>query len=97
MIGVGGILSIAHKDTVRTQIHGHSYEIVAWFDAGDAVGLQKILAGVLRQLDHSTLPDEMTRAEDIGLWIGNRLPRCKIVDVNRPLERIYACVTIPTA
>jgi 6-pyruvoyl-tetrahydropterin synthase len=94
MIGVGHILSVTHKDIVRKELHGHSYEVIAWFETGDAVGLQKLLGGVVRQLDHTTLPDEMTRAEEIGRWIGTRLPGCLVVDVNRPLKRIYCCVKL---
>jgi 6-pyruvoyl-tetrahydropterin synthase len=79
---------------VRKELHGHSYQIIAWFESGDAVGLQKLLGGVIRQLDHTTLPDEMTRAEDIAFWIGKRLANCKRVDANRPLEMIFARVEL---
>lgn len=94
MIGVGAVLSVSHKDTVRKEVHGHSYEVIAWFESGDMVGLQKLLLGVVRQLDHTTLPDEMTRAEDIAKWIGKRLAGCKRVEANRPLERNYAWVEV---
>ncbi len=92
LIGVGAVLSIAHRPKGGGPLHGHTYEVVAWFGDGDAVELQQKLKAVLDQIDHTDLGDGLSRAEDIGRWVAEHLTGCRIVDVNRPLERIYACV-----
>ena len=94
-IGVREVISIAHRPRGGGPLHGHSYEVTAWFDGGqDAVPLKARLKAVVDELDHTELGDDLTRAEDIGAWIGARLPGCKIVDVNRPLEGFFACVML---
>ena len=94
-IGVKEVISVAHRPLGGGPLHGHSYEIVAWFDGGqDAVPLKAALKAVLAELDHADMPNDLSRAEDMGAWIGARLPGCKVVDVNRPLEGFYACVML---
>ena len=95
LTGVGGWFCAAHSDPVRTEIHGHTYEVVAWFEASpsrDAVVLQEALNHVLRGFDHRPLPPELTRAEAFAETIMFRLEGCVEVQINRPLERIYAIV-----
>ncbi len=93
IVGVGSVLCIAHQQKGGGPTHGHSYEVVAWFsEGGNALEHQAALVDVINQIDHSQLNDDLTRAEDIGRWIAARLPGCRVVDVNRPLERIYVCV-----
>jgi hypothetical protein len=93
LTGVGGVLSVTHSDPVRTELHGHSYEVVAWFPAGrDAVNLQAELHAVLAVYDHRTLEPRLSRGEALGAAIMGQLPGCVGIDVNRPLERIYARV-----
>lgn len=95
LIGVKEVASIAHRPLGGGVLHGHTYEITAWFEGGqDAIPLKAALRAVVGELDHREMPDELSRAEDMGAWIGARLPGCKVVDVNRPLEGFYACVML---
>jgi hypothetical protein len=88
--GIGGVISAAHT-TPDGGIHGHSYEIVAWFRHGhDAEALRRHLQVVLDKLDHRQLPDEIRWGEELAEHIGKALPGCIEVEVNRPAERIYA-------
>lgn len=88
--GVGGIFSASH-DTPEGVLHGHSYEVWAWFPAGeDARDLQARLIEVLAELDHSHLPDELAWGEALAEHIAGRLPGAIEVEVRRPLERIGA-------
>lgn len=96
LTGVGAILSVAHPpvnaDVFDGEVHGHSYEIVAWFrhDAGqDARVFQKALHALVAQWDHKTLPAELSTGEAIARTVGV-LANCVEVEVRRPLERIYA-------
>lgn len=90
---VGAILSCSHRDEVRKAIHGHSYEVWATFagePARDATVLQATLRGVLAAWDHKTLPDDLSRAEDLARAIGTLLDGCISVKVRRPLEMFEA-------
>lgn len=94
LTGVGGILSCAHEpvnaDVFGGEVHGHSYEIVAWFEGGgDARVYQAALTTLLKQWDHKTLPPEIQTGEAIARAVG-LLANCVEVEVRRPLERIYA-------
>lgn len=93
MIGVAAILCCAHRDPLRPRVglHGHTYQVVAWFRAGDAVALQDRLTRVVGVLDHKTMPPELARAEDIAQLLVGVLG-AEDVEVNRPLEGIYAKV-----
>ena len=89
--GVGGVFSAAHQSPEGGDVHGHSYEVVAWFDSGeDARVLQARLAEILKPLDHTVLRAEMASGEAIAKHIGRGLEGCREVEVGRPLERIYA-------
>lgn len=95
LTGVGCVLSVSHSDPVRQELHGHSYEVVAWFRAGrDAVTLQEELRAVLSAYDHRTLTPDLSRGEALGAAIMGQLTGCVAVDINRPLERIYARVVL---
>lgn len=73
-------------------LHGHTWEIVAWYKGKpDAVMKQRELEGYLSVFTHTILPDTMGRGEDLARYILEDLG-CVKVDVNRPLERIYAQV-----
>lgn len=92
LIGVCATFSATHRDATRTEYHGHSYRVRAWFEAGDAVDLQNaVRRDVATHYDHKTLPDELTRSEAIGAAIIGRLG-CVGVEVDRPLEGI--CVKV---
>lgn len=90
LTGVGGILCCAHT-TPEGGLHGHTYEVVAWYHHGhDAVALRRHLDAVLAKFDHAMLPDEIRWGEDLAEHIHKELPGCIAVDVNRHAERIYA-------
>jgi hypothetical protein len=91
--GVGAILCCSHHDQVRKQLHGHTYEVTAWFsfkESRDALCLQKTLEGALSAWDHTVLPDELASAEGLATAILGLLNGCVEVEVSRPLERLYA-------
>lgn len=71
-------------------MHGHSYEVTAWFPAADARPLQAELNRVLKFFDHDELLDELAWGEGLAEEVGNLLPGCIEVEISRPLERIYA-------
>jgi len=71
-------------------MHGHSWEVVAWWEGKpDAVVKQKELASYLSFFDHSILADSVAWAEDLAGRVAGDLG-CVRVEINRPLERIYA-------
>ena len=95
--GVGGIFSASHHSPEGT-LHGHSYEVWAWFPGGrDARELQDKLNAVLAELDHTHLSDELAWGEALAEHIAVRLPGCIEVEIRRPLERIGARWTAPNA
>jgi len=94
--GVGGILSASHVDRLTGKTHGHSWEVIVWHrceNENDAVVLQNHLANMLKVWDHTILPPELARAEDLAAAILKLSPpSCVEVEIRRPLERIYARV-----
>lgn len=89
LTGVGGVFCASHNSP-EGALHGHSYEVRAWFRKDDARTLQADLAIVLGQLDHTHLPGEIAWAEDLAERIAHRLPGCVEVEISRPLERLFA-------
>jgi 6-pyruvoyl-tetrahydropterin synthase len=95
LIWAGWYFSASHYDEVRKELHGHSYEVVAWWLADpprDARVLQETLKGVLTGFDHKTLPPELSRAEALGSAICSLMDGCVAVDIGRPIERLGARV-----
>ena len=94
LIGAGWYFSASHNDTVRQEMHGHSYEVTAWWPADpprDAVCLQVTLREVLKAgFDHKTLPAHLGTMEALAAAIGSLMTGCVGVDVSRPVERLYA-------
>lgn len=93
IIGVGGIVSAAHRDIGTGRLHGHTWEVTAWFRRGtDATIRQCRLDGILKQIDHTELPDTLAWGEDLAEWVASQFDdtSCVAVDVSRPMERIYA-------
>jgi len=95
LTGIGGIFSASHHSPEGV-LHGHSYEIWAWFPKSDARDLQRRLDAVLRKLDHTHLPDQLAWGEALAEHIADQLPGCREVEVRRPLERIGARWTVDT-
>ena len=89
LTGVGGIFSASHNSPEGV-LHGHSYEVWAWFPQSDARGLQERLNEVLAALDHSHLSEELAWGEALAEHLARQLPNCLEVEVRRPLERIGA-------
>lgn len=91
LTGAGWYFSASHNDPVRKELHGHSYEVMAWWPVAphrDALCLQLTLRDVLKGFDHKTLPPELSRAEDIARAIGGLMDGCVRVDIKRPAERL---------
>jgi hypothetical protein len=89
LTGVGGIFSASHHSPEGV-LHGHSYEVWAWFPQADARSLQQQLESVLACLDHTHLDTELAWGEALAEHVASRLPSCVEVEVRRPLERIGA-------
>lgn len=90
--GAGAILQVAHTGP-DGRLHGHTYEIVGWWENEPcALEMRAKLINWLSKFDHGQLPLRMSRAEDIGRQCVMALG-CVAVDVNRPLERLYARIT----
>ena len=89
MTGVGGVFCASHNPKGGGTLHGHTWQITAWFPLSDAETQRARLQDYLKRFDHSHLPDELTWGEDlaerIGLDLGALRVRC-----DRPLEHIYA-------
>lgn len=90
--GVGGIISCAHRDPETGALHGHTWEIIAWFGKdADARHRAAQLSAVLNELDHTTLPDRLAWGRQIARHVAEKIgwPCCR-VEVKRPGERFYA-------
>lgn len=88
--GVGGIICAAHRDE-DGKLHGHTWEVVAWWpDGQDALVLQAKLQSILNLYDHEELGPRISRGENLAAAIGSALEGCVEVQLNRPAERIYA-------
>jgi len=93
VIGVGGIVSAAHRDATSGALHGHTWEVTAWFRRGTDITIRQCrLDSILKQIDHTELPCELAWGEDIAEWVARKFDdsSCVAVDVARPLERFYA-------
>lgn len=93
LTGVGGFFCAAHSDLARGVVHGHTWEVTAWFTGRpNAAHRQEQLGFILRKIDHTELGVELSWGEDIAAYIARQFydPACVQVDVSRPLERLYA-------
>lgn len=89
MTGAGGIISAAHRSKDGA-IHGHTWEVTAWWTGlPDVVKKQSALTDLLQHFDHTVLEHELGWAENLAAEICQQLD-CQKVDVSRPLERLYA-------
>lgn len=92
--GVSAFLSAAHRDRSTGCLHGHTWEIVAWFADGDASRRKAQLEAQVSALDHAELPADLAWGEDLARHFLIRLEGCDEVIVNRPAERIYAIARV---
>lgn len=91
LTGAGAVLSAAHRSRDGA-MHGHTWEIVCWWAGVPcAVQKQRELTDYLSRFDHTVLDDAVAWGEAMGRMILTDLG-CVRVDINRPLERIYAVV-----
>jgi 6-pyruvoyl-tetrahydropterin synthase len=90
LTGVGGIICAAHRDA-SGRLHGHTYEVTAWFPAGaDALALQASLTRVVGLFDHDELLHELASGEGLCAAIAEQLPDAVQIDVSRHAERLFA-------
>lgn len=90
LTGVGGIICAAHRDA-QDRLHGHTYEVRAWFPAGDdALELQLRLKSVLALFCHQELLYELASGEGLCAAIAEQLPDAVGIEVDRPAERLFA-------
>lgn len=88
--GVSGYICAAHRDA-RGRLHGHTYEVRAWFPAGrDAIDLQTHLAAALRVFDHKQLYEGLETGEALCSALAANLHEVTEIEISRPSERIYA-------
>lgn len=93
LTGARTYFSAAHRPIEGGPLHGHTWQVIAWWraDGTDAIERAGTLHIVTRGLDHTTLPDHLSRAEDLAAWIGNALAGEPVqVDVWRESEGLYA-------
>lgn len=90
LTGVGAVICASHYDD-QGRLHGHTYDVVAWFkDADvDALVFQRDLERLCSEFCHTILPAHLARAEDLAQHLKVRLLAHE-VEVRRPLERLYA-------
>ncbi len=96
LTGVGATLIADHRSR-DGQIHGHTWEITAWFEyrsGSDAKCLRFVLERILEPYQGKCLPDRIAWGEDlarhIALEIAGEYRAPVQVDVTRQAERIYA-------
>ena len=88
--GVRAVFCAAHMND-EGKMHGHSFEVEAWFPAGDcALELQERLEQAVAVFDHDVLEHELRRGEAIAAELRRLLPDATEIVVRRPLERIFA-------
>lgn len=92
LTGVSAVLSAAHRSKEGV-LHGHTWEVVCWWDGcPDAVAKQAELNRYLSIFDHTVLADGIAWAEYLAQTILLGMD-CVKVEVNRPLERLFAVAT----
>lgn len=92
LTGVSGHFSATHRDPESGKLHGHTWLVTAWFRnvcRSDARIHQAALDALLKRLDHTELPDDLSWGEDIARQIAV-IGGVDEVEVSRPAERIHA-------
>lgn len=93
LTGVGALLEAQHRSR-SGDVHGHTWDIMAWFsfDGHDALGARRELEQILAPHQGKCLPDAIAWAENLAPWIAGqfeyRQPVC--VTVARPDVRLFA-------
>lgn len=97
LTGIGCVLSCAHppvnEDIFGGETHGHSYEVVVWFDNATGLRDARICAAAVetirKTLDHKMLSANLATGEAIARYFG-LINNVVEVEVRRPLERYFA-------
>lgn len=96
LTGVSATVAAAHRSR-EGLMHGHTWLIKAWWQGTpDAVERQMTLRNYLSRFDHSVLPDELAWAEAFGEQVLTDLG-CVKVEIERPLEGLFAVIETPNA
>lgn len=91
LTGVGAYFCAAHYDRKLGNLHGHTWEVEAWFNSGEnAIVQRERLENILDDFDHQVLPEELSWGEAIAEHILKSLDGCVEVKVSRQNERIFA-------
>ena len=106
LIGAKASFCAAHSLPQHIGLHGHSYEVWAYAEGGDAEELQVRLAAACKRLDHSVLNERLPvpTMEEIAKLIASEITvrhpheavewRPKKVVVVRPVEGLSAEYTL---
>ena len=91
--GTRGVISAAHRDVFTNSLHGHTYEVVAWweYDGISIVKKKEHLDRAVTLFDHTCLANEFSWAEDMGRMLLKEL-NCVRLEINRPLEGFFCLV-----
>jgi len=81
-------ISAAHRDE-SGNLHGHTWRVRAFwvYDNSSVERRRDQLADVCGLFDHTTLPDNLSRAEELADHIGRRMG-CSSVEIWRDAERV---------
>lgn len=90
LTGVTEVFSAAHRDPETGALHGHDYQVTAYFPAKPIVRMEfrrEALREALCSVDHQELPAELWSAEALAeafLWALSSHRCCKVT-VARPM------------
>jgi 6-pyruvoyl-tetrahydropterin synthase len=99
LTGVSRTLNASHRDQATGQVHGHTWEIKAWFIYnGTDVAVRKYqLDEAVRGYEHTCLPDSVAWGERLAESICRAINAdyeknrpCAAVEVNRPMDGVFA-------
>ena len=106
LTGAKASFCAAHSLPQHVGLHGHSYEVWAYVDNGDAESVQFRLAAACKKLDHSILNEHLNSPtmEGIAKFIADQITvrhphenvewRPKKIVVVRPVEGLSAEYTL---
>ena len=90
LTGVGVLLCAAHRD-LDGRLHGHTYQVRAYWPSGvDMLLLQARLRQACELFDHGELPDHLAGAESLAFALHEALPDAVEINVDRPAEMLFA-------
>lgn len=93
--GVGAVLRAEHRNRTTGKVHGHEWEVRAWFyyDGTDAEIRKYQLEEALRPYQGTCLPDALAWAEQMVAWLAavlNGGADCRRATISRHQEMLYA-------